>query len=180
MIMISLQQCKHVIEYYVQKICQGTIHVMPHIQRDCVFLNKERGKMCAIMSKHDNLSKIITLLHQATLVEQINTVPQDTICFIDDTTIPKNNGGVQLILHMNEIKHICIQKKYQKICYAYYKIRHFTTFVEDEIKKWLLRQEWYIPKMYRTSTIVDRVLASHLPQHIYTHLVNAINTVNAN
>ena len=35
------------------------------------------------------------------------------------------------------MKHICIQKKYQNVCYAYFKMRHFPHFIEQHIKEWL-------------------------------------------
>lgn len=178
--MISFEQCKHVLTYYIQKIMStDTIHISPHIQRDCVFLNKRRGEICANVSSNPVLSNIISILHDADRIDQMNSIPDNNVCFIDKKVIPKNSSGIQLIIYKgNEIKHICIQKKYQKICYGYFKLRHFPSFIEQHIKDWLLDQEWYVPHAYTIKHIIDKVLNSQIPQAIYTHLNETVDVLN--
>jgi len=179
--MISFEQCKHVITYYIQKLMSPTqLHISPHIQRDCVFLGKQRGEICANISSDPTMNKIIHLLHNADNIHQINSIPENNKCFIDNKSIPKNSSGVQLIIYTgNQVDHICIQKKYQKICYAYFKIRHFDEFIEKYIKDWLIKQHWYIPGIYTVKQITDKVLTSQIPQAIHTHLIASIDTLTA-
>ena len=116
--MISFQQCKHVITYYIQKLMSvDQIQISPHVQRDCVFLNKRRGEICANIAANEKLGSIIFLLHKADCIHQINSIPENNRCFIDKKPIPKSNSGIQLIVYSNnQMKHICIQKKYQNVC----------------------------------------------------------------
>ena len=152
------------------------IHIAPHIQRDCIFLNKQRGEICANISSKQKLEEIAYLLHHANRIEQINSIPDDNICFIDKKIIPKNSSGIQLKIYLDsDIKHICIQKKYQKICYAYFKIRYFSQFIEQHIKDWLITQNWYIPRSYDMKFITDKILNSQIPQAIHTHLIQSID-----
>ncbi len=177
--MISFQQCKHVITYYIQKLMSvEQIQISPHVQRDCVFLNKRRGEICANIAANDKLGSIIFLLHKAERIHQINSVPENNRCFIDKKSIPKSNSGIQLIVYSNnQMKHICIQKKYQNVCYAYFKIRHFPHFIEQHIKEWLLSPDWFLPRAYTAKTITDRILNSQLPQAIYTHLIQSVDVL---
>ena len=174
--MISFEQCKHVITYYIHKIItKEPMHITPPILRDCIFWNKQRGEICANISSRDKLSEIIGLLHDADRIEQMNSIPNNNKCFIDNKYIPKNNSGIQLLIYKdNEIKHICIQKKYQKICYAYFKIKNFPEFIEKHIKDWLIEQDWYIPGTYNINFITDKILSSQIPQAIHIHLTQGI------
>ena len=156
-----------------------TVHVVPHIQRDCILLNKQRGEICANVCSDEKLGDVLYLLHHAKRIEQLNSIPDNNKCFIDKKVIPQNSSGIQLIIHLeNEIKHICIQKKYQKICYAYFKIRNFPNFIEKYIKDWLITQDWYIPGVYNMDQITQKILQSQIPHAIHTHLTQSIETLN--
>ena len=179
--MISFEQCKHVIHYYVIKMMsEDPLQVAPHIQRDCLFMNKMRGETCANICMNPKLKPILLLLHNATSIDQVNSIPKNNKCFIDKKNIPKSNSGIQLIIHSEDSKnHLCIQKKYQQICYAYFKLRHFDQFIETYIKKWLSEQDWYIPKIYFTDVIIQKILSSQIPNAIHTQLVEVVDTLTA-
>jgi hypothetical protein len=178
--MISFEQCKHVITYYILKIMSSEpLHLAPHIQRDCIFLNKQRGEICANICFNKTFGEITKCLHNAKQIEQVNSIPDNNVCFIDKKVIPQNSSGIQLIIYLeNDVKHICIQKKYQKICYAYFKVRNFPSFVEKYIKDWLVSQDWYVPNTYGTEFITNKVLNSQIPNAIHTHLTQSIETLN--
>ena len=177
--MISFEQCKHVLHYYVMKMMtDDPIQVAPHISRDCVYLNKIRGETCANISSNPMMSNILKLLHNASRIDQLNSIPPGNKCFIDGKNIPKSSCGVQLIIYSEDkTRHICIHTKYQKLCYAYFKLRNFTDFIETHIKKWLNEQTWYIPKSYSTEYIIVKILNSRVPQAIHTHLIETIDTL---
>lgn len=171
--MITFEQCKHVIHYYVLKMTTTDhIQVSPHIQRDCIYLNKMRGEICANVMNNPLLKAILLLIHDASTIEQVNSIPINNKCFIDNKNIPKSTSGIQLIIHIDDKKeHICIQKKYQKICYSYFKLRNFDQFIESYIKKWLSDQEWYIPKMYTSDYVVNKIVNSQIPKAIHTQWI---------
>ena len=75
--MISFEQCKHVIHYYVIKMMsEDPLQVAPHIQRDCLFMNKMRGETCANICMNPKLKPILLLLHNASNIEQVNSIPK--------------------------------------------------------------------------------------------------------
>ena len=178
--MISFEQCKHVITYYMYKIMSKELmNIHPHVQRDCVFLNKQRGELCAKIIENPKLQEILLLLHHAKRIEQINTIPDSNKCFIEKKNIPKNNSGIQLIFYSGDkFQHVCIQKKYQKVCYAYFKIRNFSDFIQQYIKSWLLNQDWYLPKTYEINYLVKKILSSRVPKAIHTHLIESVDELN--
>lgn len=173
--MISFQQCKHVVNYYATRMTTSeNIQVAPHVQRDCVHLNKTRGELCANIASNPILKDVVKLLHECERIEQVNSVPEHSMCFIDKMNIPMSSAGVQLIIHSNgDRKHICISKKYQKLCYSYFKLRHFDSFIEQYIKRWLSDQTWYVPKRYASTDVVEKILNSNVPQALHTHLIEA-------
>jgi hypothetical protein len=177
--MISLEQCKHVIQYYLMKMMsEEQIPVAPHVQRDCLYMNKMRGEICANISINPRMARILKLLHTATTINQVNSIPVDNKCFIDNKIIPKSSAGIQLIIHSEDtMEHICIRKKYQALCYAYFKLRHFPSFIEFNVKRWLVDQDWYIPRTYSTEYITDKILNSQFPNAIHTQLVNIVDTL---
>ena len=153
---------------------EDTVQIAPHVQRDCVHLNKTRGELCANISSNPILKNIMMLLHRCSKIEQVNSVPDGVCCYIDRKKIPTSSSGVQLIIHMEkDIKHICISKKYQKLCYSYFKLRHFDSFIEQHVKRWLNNQTWYVPKTYTSAYVIDKVLNSNVPTAIHTHLTEA-------
>ena len=118
--MLSLEQVKHVITYYYLEMVLDYDKSIPgHIQRDCVFLNKSRGEICSDIYSNPRLKEIISKLHGANDIHQINSVPVGSLCFIDKKRIPLATGGIQFIIYGNSMEHVCIQKKYQRyhICY---------------------------------------------------------------
>ena len=173
--MISFEQCKHVIQYYVMRMTTDEpIQVAPHIQRDCVYLNKMRGELCANVASNPILGPVIKLLHGCNTIGQVNSVPVGVSCFIDKKQIPTSSAGIQLIVHAGDkITHICIAKKYQQSCYAYFKLRHFDSFIERHVKDWLSHQEWYVPKTYTSEHLIRKIMNSSVPNATHTHLTEA-------
>jgi len=174
--MISFEQCKNVIRYYTSTMtaCDSN-GVSAYIQRDCVFLNKRRGELCATVSWQTKWSAVMQLIHAASRIEQVNSVPNPATCFIDGKPIDDSKAGLQLIIHRDgKIDHICIQKRYQRFCRAYFKIRRFPEFVQSYIREWLLKQPWYIPKSYSTTFIIDAIMNSQAPRAIYTQLNESV------
>ena len=140
-----------------------------YVQRDCIHLNNCRGTLCADVACDPKWNAIADLLHNSTLVHQVNSVPEKAVCFIDKKLIPTSSAGIQLVLHMDrEKKHICVRKQYQNKCYAYFIIRHFPEIIKRIIKTWLQQQEFYLPHVYTYEEIIKKLLSSHLPQLIFT------------
>ena len=154
--------------------------VMPtHIQRDCVYMNKARAEICSEIFMNPKLKDIIFKIHSAKTINQLNTVPVNSLCSIDKVKIPMATGGVQIVLYEvgKEIQHICIQKKYQRLCYYYFKLRNFPDFIKVEIKTWLNKQPWYIPKSCTVNLILKRLLESNMPEKIHIDLTEIIEVL---
>lgn len=171
--MLSLQQVKHIITYYYLDMIETTDKITPlHVQRDCVFLNKSRGEICSDIYSNPLMKEIIDKIHHATKVHQINSVPVNSICIIDKKKIPVASGGIQFIIYHRDksVEHICVQKRYQQLCYYYFKLRNFPSFTQREIIKWLNKQPWYLPQTCSVNFILKRILESNLPEKVHTEL----------
>jgi len=170
--MLSLEQVKHILTYYYLDMIPNYDKNTPvHVHRDCVYLNKTRGEICSDIYSNPKLTEVIKSIHHSIKINQINSVPVNSMCCIDKKAIPISSGGIQLIVYTkNNIDHLCIQKRYQQICYYYFKLRNFPTFVQSEIAKWLNKQPWYLPKACNINTILKRLLESNLPDRIHTDL----------
>lgn len=178
--MLSLQQIKHILQYYCLDMMENQETIMPpHIQRDCVYMNKARAEICSEIFMNPKLKKIIMKIHHAKAIQQLNTVPVNSVCSIDKIKIPLATGGIQIIIFQDgkQIEHICIQKKYQRLCYYYFKLRHFPDFVKHEIKRWLNKQPWYIPKACTINLILKRLLDSNMPEKIHIDLTDIVEVL---
>ena len=175
--MISIIQCQHVVKYYLMEMMyKKPIQVQSHISRDCIYMNKMRGEICANIYNHKKFHSIIELIHQSNYIEQLNSIPENNVCYIDNVSIPKHNSGVQIIIHLNNnIKHICIQKKYQKICYSYFKLRYFPEFIKQHVLKWLEQQPWYLPNANKVQYILEKVSKSEVHNQIHVQLSEIIH-----
>jgi hypothetical protein len=179
--MLSLEQVKHVVTYYYLDMMKEYEKNTPvHIQRDCVFLNKSRGEICADLHSNPKLKHIISKIHYATDVHQINSVPVNSVCCVDDKKIPLASGGIQFIVYGQDKtkEHLCIQKKYQHLCYYYFKLRNFPSYTQREILKWLNKQPWYLPKSMPVNTILKRLLDSNFPERVHRDLSEIIDILN--
>ncbi len=180
--MLSLQQIKHILQYYCLDMMETQDSTIPsHIQRDCVYMNKTRAEICSDIFMNPLLKNIIEKIHKASRIHQLNTVPRNSICFIDNIKIPIATGGVQIILYYKDqpIEHICIQKKYQRLCYYYFKLRHFPDIIKHEITKWLNKQPWYLPKSCTVNLILKRLLESNMAGKIHMDLSDIIDVLNS-
>ena len=179
--MLSLEQVKHVITFYYLEMIENYDKMTPlHIQRDCVFLNKSRGELCSDVYSNPKMKFIIQTIHHASQIQQINSVPINSMCCIDKKKIPLASGGIQLLLYDKEsnITHICIQKKYQLLCYYYFKLRNYPELLQYDILKWLNKQPWYLPSACKINSILKRLLDSTFPVKIHAELNEIVDTFN--
>ena len=172
--MITQQQCKHVVSVIIQQLSLKSDNP-PTINRDMVHLNKTRAEICANIITNPILKDILMLIHNADGIEQINSAPANQQCFITGKRLPTCTSGISLIIHNKDrsINHVCIQKKYQSICLAYFKVRHFPTYIENMIKEWLNTQEWYVPKTHQLSFLNAKLMDSNIPYRVYTDFIEA-------
>lgn len=177
--MITSDQCKSVVMYNFARMMTSRPPVITtHTQRDCVYFNKLRGEICASVVSECMYANIAKLLHQSTRIEQVNSVPRGSHCFVDGKQIQRSTSGVQLIIHgADSTQHICIQKKYQKICHAYFKLRHFPEFIQSYLKTWLMMQDWYVPRLFTIDDLMQRMTSSTAPTAIYTHFVESVEAL---
>lgn len=174
--MLNIEQMKHVITYYYLELLPDHERSTPvYIQRDCVYLNKTRGEICSDLYSNTKYHSILKKLHNAKDVHQINSVPINSLCSIEHKKIPKESAGVQFIIYGTPVEHVCVQKRYQQICYYYFKLRNFPTFTQREILRWLHKQPWYIPKLCEVNFILKRLLDSNIPEKIHREFLEMVS-----
>jgi len=183
--MITEGQLQNVISYYFLDLMEnkkGTVNVMQpptHATRDTIQFNKMRANICATVYNIEKYTSTIKVIHNSVLVHQVNSVPKNTICNVDKVQIPLSESGIQLICkHADDnIEHIVLQKKYQKIFISYFKLRHFTEMLQDKIRKFLIEQEWYLPKIYKTDVLLKKLFNSNFVKIIYKDLESLVDNL---
>ncbi len=176
---VSCQQMNGVVTYYLLDLFHEAPPQVPvNITRDCIFFNKMRADLCADIFNNPAFAHIVSLIHNASNVTQINSVPTGCVCSIEGKSICSNLAGVQLILTLDgKCEHIIIQRKYQRLCYNYWKLRYFPEFIQMQIREWLLKQSWYIPHFYSANFIMNKLFTSSFCDNIHKHFVQAVNEV---
>lgn len=178
--MITLQQCKHVISLILKQMCPGCSQEFQNSHnRDLIFFNKLRGELCGNIISNPKLKSILLYIHNAVRIEQINSVPLNQKCAITERALPTYTSGISLVIFSckKQITHICIEKKYQTICFGYFKIRNFPFIIETRIKEWLNSQLWYIPHTYSLTYLNNKILDSNLPVKIFNEFMHACEAV---
>ena len=179
--MLSVQQVRHVLQYYLLDMMESDTSVPTHVHRDCLYMNKARAELCSEIFSNPILRKLLQKIHNASHIHQINSVPINSTCYIEGKNIPFALGGTQLIIYHreNDVEHLCILKKYQRICYYYFKLRHLPDFIKMDIKTWLNKQSWYIPKACTVNLILKRLLESNLSEKIHVNLCENIEILSS-
>lgn len=161
------QQVRNIITYYILKLIQSE-NIPNHINRDIMEFNKMRGEYCGSMY---NKYEVLKYIHDTDHVIQINSVPENSICHIDKKKIANESAGIQLILHLeNKKKHILIQKKYQTICYNYFKVRHYPDICKRKIQEWLMKQTWFFPSIFKSNILLKNILQSNFCDEILAEI----------
>lgn len=183
--MITESQIKNVVTYYFlnmqEKKCENSIPIPTHVVRDTMNFNKIRADICGAAYNNEKFKDIFNILHYTVRVEQVNCTPQNTFCFVEKSKIPLSKSGIQLICKKDDdtVKHIVIQKRYQKICNAYFRLRHFTDILQETIKQWLIKQPWYLPNCYKVNDLLHRLVNSTICLGIFKNMVNLVETLEA-
>ncbi len=164
---MNIQQVRNIVTYYILKMIQAD-NIPNHINRDIVEFNKKRGEYCGVQYEKYEVLKFI---HQSDHIVQINSVPENSICCIDKKKIPNATAGIQLIINLKEKKkHVVIQKKYQSVCYNYFKIRHYPDLCKRKIQEWLLKQTWFFPNVFKTNIVLKHILQSNFCDEILNEI----------
>jgi hypothetical protein len=173
---VSVQQIGTVVTYYFLDLVHDSAPQVPsNIARECISFNKMRADMCAKFYNDPLYSSVVKHLHDASDVSQINSVPEGSVCMVDQKTIPHAEAGVQLIIvSENTTKHVVIQRKYQQLFYNYWKLRFFTEFIQSQLRIWFLKQTWYMPRTQSVDFIMTRVLTSPFCENIHKHYMQVI------
>jgi hypothetical protein len=173
---------QHVVIYYLFDILRGqNIQIPAHVTRDCIIFNKIRAEICGNVYNKTRFKSILQSIHTSCSISQINSVPVGSICAFEKKNIPHVESGVQLIIRSDQgISHIVIQLKYQPLCYSYFKLRHFTTFIQQELRIWILAQKWYLPNTYNADFILKKIFASSFCENIFKHFTSSVQQLEKN
>lgn len=181
--MITLQQCRHVISLVLKQMSPGTTSQISSMSynRDLIFFNKMRGELCANIITNPKLKDVLILIHNAIVIQQINSVPVNQECAISKKKMATTTSGISLLIYdrKRNMVHICIEKKYQCVCFAYYRIRNFPEIIKNKIKVYLNLQPWFIPHVHSLSFLNNKILSSSLPNTIHIELMDAVECFNS-
>lgn len=164
--MITEGQLKNVITYYYLDLMSKNSHAIQpptHATRDTIAFNKMRAEVCGSVYNVVKFKECIGIIHNSCLIQQVNSIPKNAVCCVDRVAIPLCESGVQLICKQKNdcIHHIVLQKKYQKICNNYFKLRHFNELLKAKMRKWFIDQSWYLPNMYTTNDLLKKLFDSN-------------------
>ena len=159
--MISEGQLKNVISYYFMVGWNRTNDSsLQRMYLDIQF-NKSRAEICGKAYNKTKYKNILSVIHDSVNVKQVNSVPNNTSCAVDNVSIPLNESGIQLICQSesNKITHVVLQKKYQTFCNSYFKLRHFDSILQEEIRQFFLKQPWYV-LVFLNTFLLKKLFAS--------------------
>ena len=173
--MITEGQLKNVITYYyldLMKHNRNSIQPPTQATRDTIAFNKLRAEICGSVYNINKFKECIGIIHNSCLVQQVNSIPKNATCCVDKVAIPLCESGVQLICKVEDdsIHHVVLQKKYQKICNNYFKLRHFNVLLQERMKAWFIKQTWYLPNQYTTSDLLKKLFDSNFCKIAYKDL----------
>lgn len=180
--MITDLQLKNVITYYyLDLMTQNCNNVQPptHSTRDTIAFNKIRAEICGNTYNVPKLKYAIGIIHNSTVIQQINSIPTNSECCVDKVKIPLSESGIQLLCKQKDesIQHIVFQKKYQKICNAYFKLRWFNEILQERMRQFFLEQAWYIPGVYKTNDLLQKLFSTNFSKVIYKDLEITVDTL---
>lgn len=164
--MITQSQMKNVISYYLLQMSindAAFTFPLPEV-RDAIVFNKLRAELCGSLYNKPKWKDTLKVIHESVHVQQVNSVPVQSVCNVDNIPIPVNHAGVQLLCRNKEgkIEHLVLQKKYQQLCNNYFKLRHYPELLQQQIRTWLTQQVWYIPGCYTPTILCCKVTESSL------------------
>lgn len=173
--MITELQLKNIITYYyIDLMSQKSNNMQAPTQstRDTIVFNKMRAEICGNVYNIQKFKYAIGIIHNSYVIQQINTIPKDSECCVDRIKMPLIDSGVQLICKQKDgnIKHIVFQKKYQKIFNYYFKLRWFNKILQEKMRQFFVNQSWYLPNLYKTNSLLKKLLISNFSKIIFKDL----------
>ena len=180
--MITEHQIENVITYYyldLMKNKSNGLQPPTHATRDTIAFNKMRAEICGSVYNIEKFRECLNIIHNSYLIQQLNSIPKNTICCIDKVEIPLCEAGVQLICKTldDSVHHIVLQKKYQKVCNNYFKLRHFNELLQEKIRQWFRQQSLYIPNVYTISDLLKKLFDSKFCKIAYKDLELTVNAL---
>ena len=136
---------------------ENTLHELVSVENICII------PICGYASRIGNVPKFMLP------IENDNSLIKNTVCCIYKVEIPLCEAGVQLICKTlyDSVHHIVLQKKYQKVCNNYFKLRHFNELLQEKIRQWFCQQAWYIPNGYSISDLLKKLFDSNFCKIAY-------------
>ena len=180
--MITEHQLENVITYYYLDLMKKKSHSLQpptHATRDTIAFNKMRAEICGSIYNVEKFRECLGVIHNSYFIRQVNSIPKNTICCIDKVEIPLCEAGVQLICKSDEdcVQHIVVQKKYQKMCNNYFKLRHFNELLQEKMRQWFASQPWYIPNVYTINELLKKLFSSNFCKIAYKDLELTVNAL---
>lgn len=163
----------------MEKSTSATSHVPTHVTRDTIQFNKARAHICGEAFNRPKYKQILLTIHNSVTVKQVNSVPCNTTCAVDNVLMPLNQSGIQLICQSdsNKVTHIVLQKKYQPFLNSYFKLRHFNEILQQEMRTFFISQPWYLPKIHQTYFLLQKLFASTFVKRMHKDLEHIVDVL---
>lgn len=157
----------------------ASTHIPTHVTRDTIQFNKQRAEICGEAYNKSKFQDVLQIIHNSIHVRQLNSVPKNTLCAVDNVSMPVHETGIQLICQseQNKIQHIVMQKKYQMFCNSYFKLRHFTDLLQHEMRMFFIEQPWYIPEVHPTHFLLQKLFSSTFVARVQKDLTRIVETL---
>ena len=111
--MITKLQLKNIITYYYLDLMgrkSNSTQASSQNTRDTIAFNKMRANICGTVYNVAKFKYAIGIIHNSIIIQQINSIPRNSTCCVDNVHIPLSDSGVQLICKQNDesLKHIVL------------------------------------------------------------------------
>lgn len=96
-----------------------------------------RTRLCNTIKEHLKHTPMLNDLASASGLDQYDTVPEKSTCFISDQTMSKRDG---LLLLIDGVRPYTVHKRYKILLYNFWILVHFPKEIARESRNWLNTQ----------------------------------------
>tara|TARA_B100000683_G_scaffold218506_1_gene214787 strand:- start:1273 stop:1896 length:624 start_codon:yes stop_codon:yes gene_type:complete len=99
-----------------------------------------RTTLCGSISSHLSCAALLQDLARARGLEQFDSVPNKSTCFISGETLQKSQG---VLLMLNGKTPVTVHHRYKTVLYYFWILAHLSEDIQKKARDWLSTQIWW-------------------------------------
>lgn len=111
-----------------------------HLIENVRGFHEMRKTLCGSISTHLSCATLLRDLAQARGLEQFDSVPNKSTCFISGETLQKSQG---ILLMLNGRTPVTVHHRYKTVLYYFWILAHLSEDIQKKARDWLSTQLWW-------------------------------------